>query len=84
MEAVFVFTVHPAYPLSDYARGQIGVIQPSDARSYLYVAYRYLNNAPFTAEEQKALTQLWDERLNNTMALGEETGSRRGLTRAKK
>ena len=72
MEAVFVFTVHPAYPLSDYARGQIGVIQPSYARSYLYVAYRYLNNAPFTAEEQKALTQLWDERLNNTMALGEE------------
>jgi len=35
MEAVFVFTVHPAYPLSDYARGQIGVIQPSYARSYL-------------------------------------------------
>ena len=72
MEAVFVFTVHPAYPLSDYARGQIGVIQPGYARSYLYVAYRYLNNAPFRAEEQKALTQLWDERLNNTMALGED------------
>ena len=63
MEAVFVFTVHPAYPLEDYARGFIGVIQPSYARSYLYVAYRHLSNAPFTAAEQKALTTLWGERL---------------------
>jgi hypothetical protein len=72
MEAVFVFSVHPAYPLDQFARGQIGVVQPSYARSYLYVAYRYLNNAPFTAEEQKELTGLWSERLNTSMELGED------------
>ena len=66
MEAVFVYTVHPAYPLESYARGEIGIIQPSYARSYLYVAYRYLNNQPFTSSEQKALTQLWKERLGDT------------------
>jgi hypothetical protein len=72
MEAVFVFTVHPAYPLERFARGEIGIVQPSYARSYLYVVYRYLNNSPFTPEEQKQLTQLWNERLNNSMELGED------------
>jgi hypothetical protein len=70
LEAVFVFTVHPAYPLERFARGELGVIQPSYARSYLYVAYRYLSNSPFTPAEQKALTELWRDRLN----LGAETG----------
>jgi tetratricopeptide (TPR) repeat protein len=72
MEAVFVFTVHPAYPLERFARGEIGVVQPSYARSYLYVVYRYLNNSSFTPEEQEQLTQLWNERLNNSMELGED------------
>ena len=64
LEAVFVFTVHPAYPLDRFAQGELGVIQPSYARSYLYVAYRYLSNAPFTSSEQKALTELWRDRLS--------------------
>ena len=72
MEAVFVYTVHPAYPLERYAKGEIGVVQPSYARSYLYVAYRHLSNSPFTPEEQKALTELWSDRLNNTWDLGEQ------------
>ena len=63
LEAVFVFTVHPAYPLDRFAHGELGVIQPSYARSYLYVAYRYLSNSPFTSSEQKALTELWHDRL---------------------
>ena len=72
MEAVFVYTVHPAYPLERYAKGEIGVVQPGYARSYLYVAYRHLSNSPFTPEEQKALTELWSDRLNNTWDLGEQ------------
>jgi len=63
LEAIFVFTVHPAYPLDRFAHGELGVIQPSYARSYLYVAYRYLSNSPFTSSEQKALTELWHDRL---------------------
>jgi tetratricopeptide (TPR) repeat protein len=64
LEAVFVHTVHPAYPLERFAAGRIGVIQPSYARSYLYTAYRYLSGLSFTPTEQQALVSLWRERLN--------------------
>ncbi|HEU4794025.1 MAG TPA: hypothetical protein VFT02_00250, partial [Pyrinomonadaceae bacterium] len=63
IEAVFVHTVHPSYPLERFAAGKIGVLQPTYARSYLYVAYRHLADSPFTPGEQQALTQLWKERL---------------------
>ena len=72
MEAIFVFTVHPSYPLDKFAAGDIGVVQPGYARSYLYVAYRYLENAPFSPGEQKALVELWKERLGSGSDLGDE------------
>src|SRR6185295_6436176 len=64
IEAVFVHTVHPTYPVERFAAGRVGVLQPSYARSYLYVAYRYLNGPGFTPAEQRALTEFWDHRLN--------------------
>lgn len=64
LETVFVYTVHPSYPLQNFAAGRIGVLQPTYARSYLYVAYRHLSEAPFTTDEQQALTRLWKERLD--------------------
>lgn len=64
LEAIFVHTVHPAYPLSQFASGKIGVLQPSYARSYLYVAYRYLSGSNFSPSEQKALVDLWKQRLD--------------------
>jgi hypothetical protein len=64
LESIFVFTVHPEYPLEDFARGQIGVVPPSYARSYLYVAYRYLSGASFNATEQQAVVDLWRDRLD--------------------
>ncbi|HEX6044976.1 MAG TPA: hypothetical protein VFZ22_10845 [Pyrinomonadaceae bacterium] len=64
LEAIFVHTVHPTYPLENFARGRIGVVQPSYARSYLYVAYRYLSGRTFSTSEQHALVQLWKERLD--------------------
>jgi hypothetical protein len=64
LEAVFVHTVHPAYPLERFASGRIGVLQPTYARSYLVVAYRHLAGAPLTSAEQEALTELWNERLD--------------------
>lgn len=63
VSSIFVFTVHPAFPLSEYASGRIGVVQPSYARSYLYVAYRHLSAAPFTEAEVKELTDVWNQRL---------------------
>lgn len=72
VESVFVFTVHPAFPLERYARGEIGVVQPSYARSYLVVAYRHLANKPFSVQEQQTLAELWNERLNNVFDLGDQ------------
>jgi hypothetical protein len=63
LSTVFVFTVHPAYPLEKFAQGEVGVVQPSWARSYLAVAYRHLSGVSFTPEEQRQLTELWKERL---------------------
>jgi len=65
LSSVFVFTVHPAYPLEDFARGKVGVVQPSYARSYLVVAYRYLSGSGFNPEEQQKLSELWKERLDS-------------------
>ena len=64
MSAVFTFTKHPEYPLANFARGELGVVQPSFARSYLYVAYRYFGGGGFTSTEQQALVDLWSDRLN--------------------
>jgi hypothetical protein len=65
-EAIFAFTVHPEFPLERFAGGDIGVVQPTYARSYLYAAYRNLSGAGFNAQEQKALVELWKERLDYT------------------
>jgi hypothetical protein len=62
-EAVFTFSVHPDFPLEKYAAGQLGVIQPTYARSYLYVAYRYFAGIGFDQAEQKALASIWQDRL---------------------
>ena len=64
LEAIFVNTVHPTYPLTDFAGGRIGVVQPTYARSYLYAAYRYLSGSNFSPSEQKALVSLWKHRLD--------------------
>ena len=64
LEAVFVHTVHPSYPLAQFASGRIGVVQPSYARSYLYTAYRYLSGSTFSPAEQKAMLALWKQRLD--------------------
>src|SRR6267142_4643520 len=65
LDAVFTFTVHPEFPLEKFAAGLIGVVPPSFARSYLFVAYRQLSGNAFNAEEQKALLALWQERLDS-------------------
>ena len=64
LEAIFTHTVHPEYPLTQFAGGRIGVVQPSYARSYLYTAYRYLSGSSFSPSEQKALVDLWKQRLD--------------------
>lgn len=84
MEAVFVHTVHPTFPVERFAAGRVGVVQPSYARSYLYVAYRYLSGSRFTSAEQRALTEFWQARLNIIEGSNEEDWTKGWLEARKK
>ena len=72
LEAIFSFTVHPEYPLEKYAAGDIGIVPPSYARSYLFVAYRYFNGDSFDQAQQQALVDLWHDRLDLRWEAGDE------------
>jgi hypothetical protein len=63
LDAIFTYSKHPDYPLEKYAQGELGILQPTYARSYLVVAYRHLNGNRFSPDEKKALLALWNERL---------------------
>src|SRR5262249_47344694 len=63
-DAIFVFEEHPEFPLERFARGQIGVLQPSYARSYLVAAYRNLSGQRLSENEVNGLKALWEERIN--------------------
>jgi hypothetical protein len=61
---IFIQRKHPDLPLDKFAAGQLGVLQPSFARSYLVVAYRYLSGVSFDSAEQQQLMALWAHRLD--------------------
>ncbi|MCU1265105.1 MAG: hypothetical protein JWM21_1423 [Acidobacteria bacterium] len=84
LEAVFTFAVHPEFPLEKFAAGEIGVLQPKLARSYLFAAYRNLAGNAFTAREQKELLALWTERLDYTWPDFEESWPKPWLTARQK
>jgi hypothetical protein len=63
-DAIFTFEKHPDFPLERFARGQIGLLQPNYARSYLVAAYRNLTGARLSDDEVNALKRLWEERIN--------------------
>ena len=73
LAAIFTFRVHPEYPLENYAKGNIGVVQPAYARSYLYAAYRQLAGIGFNAQEQEGLVKLWRDRLEYRFENGESS-----------
>jgi hypothetical protein len=53
--AAFTFWRAPEDAAGRFARGQLGILQPSFPRFYLIVAYRYLTGVGLNAEERKAL-----------------------------
>lgn len=63
-QAVFSRTLTPDFPLERFAGGELGVVQSTWAKSYLFVAYRYLSGRPLDLAEQQAALALWKERLN--------------------
>jgi hypothetical protein len=73
LRQVFTYEKHPDFPLAKFAAGELGILQPTYARSYLVVAYRYFAGTPLDAAEQKAVTAVWDERLSQSWeAAGDE------------
>lgn len=68
--AAFSYDKHPDLPFENFARGELGVFKDGFARSYLFVAYRYLNGMGLNQQEQSAVVKLWNERLG----VGNENG----------
>ncbi len=62
----WTYTIHPDFPMSKFAAGQLGILKNTYARSYLLAAYRYLVNKPLSKDEQDGLASLWEERLSIT------------------
>lgn len=57
---------YPDLPHAPFAAGQLGVLQPTLARTYLVVAYRHLTEVGMDATEQGAVLSRWDQRLHFT------------------
>lgn len=69
-----IFGIHPDVPLRRFAAGNLGIIQPGYAKSYLVVAYRYLSGRPLTPAEQSSILNLWSQRLaGNSVADSEDS-----------
>lgn len=65
--AIFTYSIHPDFPLENFARGELGVLKRQYARSYLVVAYRYLNGEKLGPKEQRSVLKLWQERLGDSV-----------------
>jgi hypothetical protein len=70
--AIFAYNKHPDFPLNKFAGGDIGVLEPTYARSYLFVAYRLIKGVSFNEREQAALSGLWNARLDFNSAEQQE------------
>lgn len=55
--AVFSYARHPDMPRPEFIDGRLGVLRPSFARSYLVVAYRYLDGVGM--DERDGITIDW-------------------------
>ena len=64
-EVVFSHTRRPDLPLTRYAAGELGIVQPTFARSYLAVAYLYFSNHKLTKDQQQQATNMWWHRLTD-------------------
>src|SRR5258707_7744675 len=71
-DAIFAYTKHPDFPLERFAKGQMGVVRPTYARSYLFAAYRNLTNGALSDAEPAALKSLWEDRLSNSWDSNDE------------
>jgi hypothetical protein len=60
--AVFSYVRHPDLPRTGFINGRLGVLQPTFARSYLVIAYRYLNGIGMNAREREQASDFYADR----------------------
>lgn len=72
--AVFTHERHPDVPLEPFVAGQIGIVQPAWARSYLVVSYRWLSGSPLGADEQAGALRTWRARAQPWWAESKQAG----------
>jgi len=60
--AVFTYAYHPDFPRTAYLVGKLGVFLPTYARSYLVIAYRYLNGPALSNAERQQVREYWKDR----------------------
>lgn len=61
--AILINGNHPDMPLKLFAGGNLGIVQPGWAKSYLVVTYRYLSGKPLSKAEQESVVRLWHDRI---------------------
>lgn len=60
---VFSFHRHPDLPRNHFLAGDLGILEPTYARSYLWVAYRHLADIGFNPAQQEQVRLYWADRL---------------------
>jgi len=60
--AVFSFRKHPDLPRTEFIDGRLGVLQPTFARSYWVIAYRYLKGIGLTPGEREQARSYYGDR----------------------
>lgn len=60
-EPAFGATEYPDIPFNNFAAGNLGIITPHLATSYLTVAYRYFNHLPLKTTEQTDVLDAWHD-----------------------
>jgi len=81
--AVFTYVRHPDLPRSAFIDGRLGVLQPTFARSYLTIAYRYLNGIGMNPQEREQARDYYADRGGNWNDLGEDWPKRWRIARAR-
>jgi hypothetical protein len=64
--AVFSYVRHPDLPRAGFIDGRLGVLQPTFARSYLVIAYRYLNGVGMSPKEREQARDYYKDRQTGT------------------
>ena len=62
---IFEYSHAPENPYESFAAGKIGILKPTYRRVVLFAAYRYVHGGSFTADEQKALVDVWKAEFDN-------------------